>query len=320
MVKYNLQNTKESYIAAWNGMEIHPDRLPIVKKIAQKIISLKNTYLALEQDTGVPWYFIGLVHMRESNFDFATHLHNGDPLNVNGKFKRTTHVPANRPSAAPGNSITYTFEESAIDALEYEFGKITHWDIAQIAFLMEKYNGFGYRQKGLPSPYLWASSNMYSRGKYIRDGVFDPTVVDTQLGVMVVLRCIFDIIEPIDIINPSQEETIDVKQNVPISPSADIERPKAKGLRKVSTKFKLLDWGKHLLGWGTGVTASVKTLDVSNISATRTFVDTIHSFANDYGIFIFLGVMILAFIVVHFITERMKDDIADNRYTPSGDA
>jgi hypothetical protein len=47
---------------------------------------------------------------------------------------------------------------------------------------LEPYNGYGYRNKGLRSPYLWASTNHQQRGKYIRDRVFDPTVMDEQVG------------------------------------------------------------------------------------------------------------------------------------------
>ncbi len=47
---------------------------------------------------------------------------------------------------------------------------------------MEMYNGPGYAKRGLPSPYIWAGTNQYAKGKYIADGHFDPNAVDHQLG------------------------------------------------------------------------------------------------------------------------------------------
>lgn len=315
MAKYTLQTTKQSYLSAWENMEIKPDILPKAQKKAREIIGLKDKYVSLQNITGVPWYFIGLLHMRESNFDFETHLHNGDPLNENGRFKRTVHVPANRPMAPPKNGKTYTFEESAIDALTYEFGKVKEWSIEQIAFLQETYNGFGYRQRGVASPYLWSGSNQYVKGKYISDGKkgWDPTVVDKQLGVMVVLKCILELTEPLPVVETKEE----IK--APISPSADIAKPTSKELRKVSRKFRLTEWLQNFFGWTTGITATGATLSTTNISATKNFIDTVKEFGADYGIFIVIAVLILGFIATHFLKEWMKQDVEEGRHTPSGE-
>jgi lysozyme family protein len=48
--------------------------------------------------------------------------------------------------------------------------------------LLEEYNGLGYAARGLPSPYVWAATDQYVKGKYVADGHFDPDVVDQQLG------------------------------------------------------------------------------------------------------------------------------------------
>lgn len=322
MAKYTVENTKASYISAWNNMIIKPEILPAAQKVAKEILSYKDKYAPLEQATGVPWYFIGLLHMRESNFDFNTHLHNGDKLNVNGKFKRTTHVPAGRPIAPPKNGQTYTFEESALDALVYEFGKIKTWDIAQMAYFLELYNGFGYRQRGLPSPYLWAGSNQYIKGKYIADGVFDPTVVDSQLGTMVVLKCVLALDAPVLVsipdADPVQAEAVEKKEVTPISPSADIVKPKSSAMRKVSRKFNLVDWAQQFFGWLTGGTIIVKTLDANSITATKSLIDTMKVFVNDYGVYAFVGILIVGFIGAQLLKNWMKEDVAANRYDPSG--
>jgi lysozyme family protein len=40
----------------------------------------------------------------------------------------------------------------------------------------------GYAKRGIPSPYIWASTDQYTRGKYVADGHFDPNAIDHQLG------------------------------------------------------------------------------------------------------------------------------------------
>jgi hypothetical protein len=43
-------------------------------------------------------------------------------------------------------------------------------------------NGLGYAARGRPSPYIWSGTDQYRSGKYVRDGVYDPDAVDSQLG------------------------------------------------------------------------------------------------------------------------------------------
>lgn len=50
----------------------------------------------------------------------------------------------------------------------------------------------GYANKGLPSPYVWAGTSNYEKGKYVADGKFDPNYVDQQLGVAVMLRTLLE--------------------------------------------------------------------------------------------------------------------------------
>jgi len=50
-------------------------------------------------------------------------------------------------------------------------------------FWEETLNGPGYDMLGMPSPYLWGGTSIQRRGKYTSDHHFDPTVMDTQLGV-----------------------------------------------------------------------------------------------------------------------------------------
>jgi lysozyme family protein len=131
--------------------------------------------------------------MKESSMDFNDHLHNGDPLT-----SRTRQVPAGRPKAAPKNGRAYTFEESAIDALEYDgLTKVTDWSIGNTFLWLEKYNGSGYRtgagRNTTPrnaSPYIYSGTQFYTCGQYVRDGKFSAFAKAKNLGCMAFLKAL----------------------------------------------------------------------------------------------------------------------------------
>lgn len=148
---------------------------------AEKIEGARGTYELVQKHTGVPWDVIGVIHYRESSLNFSGVLHNGEK--IIGTGKKTSLVPKGR---GPFN----TWEQAAIDALMNVHpyaGKNTDWSIAGTLDILERYNGLGYRNKGLPSPYLWAGTDQYVKGKYVKDGVYDPNHVDQQLGVAPIL-------------------------------------------------------------------------------------------------------------------------------------
>lgn len=160
------------------GMTVHSNRLVQLNTIVSKIVKNRARYEVVQKALGTPWYVVGAIHYREASLNFNTHLHNGDPLS-----KRTTHVPAGRPV---WGQPPYLWEDSAIDALRDR--NITK-DMSD-EDLMEKlegYNGLGYFKKGLPSPYLWSFTDNYIKGKYVKDGKFDPEFVDQQCGVMPII-------------------------------------------------------------------------------------------------------------------------------------
>jgi lysozyme family protein len=72
------------------------------------------------------------------------------------------------------------------------FNTLTDWPVPHMLSLLEKYNGLGYRRRGLPTPYLWSFSNLYDKGKYVADGHFDPEAVSKQCGAAVMLKALVD--------------------------------------------------------------------------------------------------------------------------------
>ncbi|MDA4846246.1 D-Ala-D-Ala carboxypeptidase family metallohydrolase [Hoeflea poritis] len=161
-----------------------------VMKYARIAMSNKHRYEAVGGPLGIPWWFIAGVHLLESSYNFGTHLHNGDSLNA-----RTHRVPAGRPAATPASgSLPYTWEESARDALTGEkLNGLTDWTLSRALYRWEAYNGFGYRSRKIPTPYLWSFSNIYSSGKFVGDGVFSATAVSKQIGAATLLKALIEL-------------------------------------------------------------------------------------------------------------------------------
>lgn len=145
----------------------------------EKILDNKDRYKEVASNTGVPWYVIALIHVMESSSNFSRHLHNGDPLTA-----RTVHVPANRPSHG---DPPFTWEESAGDAIRMKL-PYNDWSLEGVLYFLEKYNGWGYQYRNVNSPYLWGNSNHHSKGKFVKDGKYDPNAKTSQIGAAVLLK------------------------------------------------------------------------------------------------------------------------------------
>ncbi len=184
MSRINLsEELKNEYSHLFNSCIIRDDSLDEIERIITKIETNKDKYETVAEKTNVPWYFIAVVHNMESSFNFSTHLHNGDSLE-----QRTVNVPKDRPK---NGNPPFTWEESAIDALEFKGLDIWgNWSIPGILYKLEEYNGWGYRlyHPHVLSPYLWSYSYHYTSGKYVSDGRWSESAVSRQAGAAVILR------------------------------------------------------------------------------------------------------------------------------------
>lgn len=175
------------YAEQWDRMKIKPTREAEFRRAAVYAFENRQQYIAIEGATGVPWAMIAVIHRRESNAQdhhgnplFTSYLGNGQPL-----ARRTTIEPI-------GRGPFHSFEEGAVDALEYDkLTLVKEWRLEKVLYYLQLFNGFGHNE--IPSPYLWAGTNIQMPGKYIRDHVWDPTVMDKQLGCAGVLKTIMEI-------------------------------------------------------------------------------------------------------------------------------
>jgi lysozyme family protein len=173
------------YQLLFNTCIINPVKTESIDHQVNLMLENKATYDAVASEVNVPWYFISIIHSLEGSLNFHTHLHNGDPLSA-----RTVQVPAGRPIT--GNP-PFSWHDSAVDALKLDhLVPLPDTSVPGLLFAFEKFNGFGSRAHGINSPYLWSFSNHYTKGKFIRDHVFDPEAVSNQIGAAVLLRRIME--------------------------------------------------------------------------------------------------------------------------------
>ncbi|WP_144186881.1 hypothetical protein [Elioraea rosea] len=176
-----LAQLAEDYRLCWAACRIRPEKRKEVEAATDRMLQGRARYEAVSRRSGgVPWQLIGIMHGLECGYDFFKHLHNGDSLGA-----PTTRVPAGRP---PGWTSTGTWEESALDAVRFKFKGITDWSLPQVLHALESFNGFGYRPKGMRSPYLWSFSNLYTKGRFVADHVYDPEKVSKQVGAALILK------------------------------------------------------------------------------------------------------------------------------------
>jgi lysozyme family protein len=165
--------------ARWTACTIPTVFVPALDSTAHRLCAAaaKAQYLDVSSKTTVPWYVIAVIHEREASQSWKANLAQGDLWS-----KVSIHEPA-------GEGPFKSWAEAAVHALN-EGPRAAHWKDwtpGGAMTLLEMYNGLGYANKGKPSPYVWASTNQYVKGKYVSDGHYDPNVVDKQEGCAAIL-------------------------------------------------------------------------------------------------------------------------------------
>lgn len=157
-----------------------PEFMPAARRLVAS--AAKARYRAVSARTGVPWWFIAVVHERECSQSWRGSLAQGDPWD-----QKSRNVPKGRGPFA-------SWEDCAVDALVNcapFAARNKDWSIGGTLTMLEQYNGLGYasgpraggvKYPPMPSPYIWGGTDVQTRGKYVADGQFDPSKMDPQLG------------------------------------------------------------------------------------------------------------------------------------------
>ena len=179
----DFASLKDEYAAWYAACQLRPERKGELAYYLKRLTQGQAIYQQVGAELNIPWVFIGITHGMECGFNFKAHLHNGDPLSA-----RTVQVPKGRPATS---NPPFTWSQSARDALIYKsYHQVTDWSVPHMLHLFERYNGMGYRRRGVPTPYLWSYSNRYEKGKFVADGHFDPEAISKQCGAALMLKAV----------------------------------------------------------------------------------------------------------------------------------
>jgi len=204
--------------------------------VGKRLVAAKSRYQAVAIRTGVPWFLIAVIHERECSQGWTGSLAQGDRWD-----KLSVHVPAGR---GPFRS----WEDAAVDALTDcppHAAHWTDWSVGGALTLLEQYNGLGYACRGVPSPYIWAGTDQYRSGKFVRDGIYDPTAIDRQAGCAGLLMAMMQLDTAIGF---AASEPASKERPPPKAPSGALPKPSINTPSKGSIGAFFVALFKALLG------------------------------------------------------------------------
>jgi lysozyme family protein len=148
------------------GPEIHARAVQILKGPA--VANFQPVHAELE----IPMVWMICSFERESGLDFRTSPAQGD---------RWDKVSVNVPR---GVGPFKNFVDAAIWSYHYDGidRNSSPWSWPYLCWAWEKFNGFGPRDHGRVSGYVWSGTDQYTGGKYVSDGHWDASARDQQLG------------------------------------------------------------------------------------------------------------------------------------------
>lgn len=171
--------------ARWQSARINPRDTIYLDRLVTRWKRTASDYQIVQtmKANGVPAVVAFCLFYREADNDMTKSPAQGDTL---------MHPSRNEPTGRiPGKTPPFKWAEAAFDAY-YVCDKLDRKDwrtMATTLAAIESFNGRGYAKyhPDVPTPYLWSGTNLYTRGKYVRDGRFDPYAVDEQVGVAAIL-------------------------------------------------------------------------------------------------------------------------------------
>lgn len=186
-MKHPFNALKAGYSALWASMVF--TRSAEIQRDAMKLLSFRERYEAASNATRVPVIVMAVIHNRESNARFDTYLGNGQPLS-----RVTTIVPKGRgPWEGKDAWLHGAVDGLHLTRLDAVADEPEGWTIERALYQCELWNGFGPRNHGINTGYLWAGTNHYgppqaAPGKYVADGKWDAGYIDRQIGCAPIMR------------------------------------------------------------------------------------------------------------------------------------
>ena len=276
---YTFEALQPEYEELLSNVEIRSTWKQAIDNQAKRILANKAKYQEVEDAIGVPWRFVGVVHSLECGLSFLGHLHNGDPLTARTRLEPRGYPKEGKPP--------FTWLVSAIDALKIKgLDKVKEWTDARVAYELERFNGFGYRGR-INSPYLWSGSNHYTRGKYIRDHVYDSKAVSQQSGAILLYLRLRETESPVNV---------------------SITKEEKREVVKSSTKLTL---GKRIRNW------IVTVFGGGSAAASLGYGQQIKDLLSDYWVVLIILLVFGGWCLLKYWERRTLEDYKKGRYIPS---
>ena len=164
----------------WKAMQIPAGvRVRATDARVRAIADGKPRYDQVANATGVPWYVIGMIHEMEGGLNFATHLHNGDPLTA-----RTVHVPSGPPAYRRSPVPVGGQRHRRADDGGLSRGQTVDDRAHRLPARGLQWLGLSLAQHRRQHALSVERHQQLPKGKFVRDGVFDPNAVSGQIGAM----------------------------------------------------------------------------------------------------------------------------------------
>lgn len=173
--------------AVFAKAKIRPEWQGRIDAAARRLCEPKNKAWFTEESVrlkrqghDVPWFMIAVTKEMEAGPDpqFLRSIAQGDRWD-----RVSVNVPRGR---GPFGSWYEAADDALIKCAPY-MALWKNWTMGGALTIAMKYNGLGYFTRGVPNPYLFSGTTVYSKGKYVRDGVFDPDAVSQQVGIAALL-------------------------------------------------------------------------------------------------------------------------------------
>jgi lysozyme family protein len=189
-VQHAYEALKDEYTAQIARARIRPECQHALEVTGERLLHDKAVYQRIFEATGVPVAALMALAEREMSGNLHCYLGNGQRLT-----KRTTIVPIGR---GPFADTIDAFVAGALDALHLDgLDQVARmpggWTLPRFAYESELWNGFGYRKRGIPSPYPFGGTTVQKPGKFIRDHAFSSTMMDPQLGTIAIVEMLFEL-------------------------------------------------------------------------------------------------------------------------------
>lgn len=210
------------YAAFAAHAQIRPECEHVLQITAERLLHDEPVYARIYEATGIPIALLMALSEREMSGNLHCYLGNGQRLTM-----RTTIVPKGR---GPFGDSPDGFFAGAIDGLKLEgfdqfASKFGEWTKPLACYASEDWNGWGPRARGIPTSYIWGGTTVQKPGKFVRDHVFDPNMMDPQLGTYAIMSKLIDLDPGLDFgpAIPEAEVIAPVLQAAPIGVGGGVD-------------------------------------------------------------------------------------------------